>query len=517
MHTQRGAVTLVADAGNIQNVLLKDLNDQQRQCVTHTYLNNTLCIAGAGTGKTRVIAKRIAFIVAMGHSTDSILAVTFTTKGASELKERVASYIGGDANMILMGTFHSICLKLLRQFAYLLDGYTNQFNVFNPGNCKLVLEDVLLDTIKYADPRTINTYINQISLMKNKLITPDHYDSYVADNLEVNFTAHKNGKLLARVYRDYESSMRRQNAMDYDDLIINMIRALDIPVVYDYCRDRFKFLLIDESQDTNAAQFKLIEKMSGFNNIFLVGDTDQCIYEWRGARMENMFDFLKQYPDAITIKLEQNYRSTKTIVKASNTLIKNNRNRFDKTCFTENSTGERINLHTATNSFNEAEFVVNEIRKLANTGYEYKDIAVLYRVNALGSLFENELASKRIPHSVISESCSDTVDLNDSVKYSMDNDNTVKLQTVHSAKGLEYKIVFVIGLEENTFPCYNIDEKDAAAHMEEERRLLYVAITRCQEKLYLTRACKRMVAGAWRILKPSPFLAEIPHVLLRFV
>ena len=519
---QRGAVKLTADAGYIQEVLLKELNERQRQCVTHTYLNNTLCIAGAGSGKTRVIAKRIAFIVTMGHSTDSIIAVTFTNKAAGELKERVASYIGNEADRILMGTFHSICLKLLRQFAPCL-GINEDFDIVGPAGCKRILEDILRFRLGYADSGTIEEYRNHISLMKNKLITPDQFDGYAADNLETNYTTHKNSKLLADVYRDYEDSMRQQNAMDYDGLIVNMIRALDVPAIRNYCQDRFKFILVDESQDTNAAQFKLIEGMAGPNNIFLVADIDQTIYEWRGARMENMFDFLDKYPEAETVKLEQNYRSTKTIVKASNAVIKNNRNRFEKTCFTENGTGERINLHTALDSAKETEFVVNEIQKLAGAGYDYKDIAVLFRTNAIGALFEDELISKRIPYLAIKNIDIPQEDYlaDDPALSNTDGEkkpeNTVKLQTVHSAKGLEYKAVFVVGLEENTFPCYNRDEKDTAAHMEEERRLFYVAITRCQERLYLTRACKRMISGAWRVLKPSPFLGEIPRVLLRFV
>ena len=594
----------------------------------------------------------------MGHHTDSILAVTFTTKAAKELRERAALYIGEAADNIMTGTFHSICLRLLRMFAHHTGVYTNRFNVLDPDDCEDILEDILKRITGYSDSNKLSAFKNQISLLKNRLITPDQFDGYADANLETDYTSHLNTIMLADVYREYTDLLRRQNSMDFDDLILNMISVLNVQDVRNYCHNRFKFCMIDESQDTNAAQFKLIEELAGANNIFMVGDCDQSIFQWRGAKFENMFRFLEKYPDSEIIKLLQNYRSTTTIVEASNIVIMNNRNRFEKTCFTLNKKGEKIHTYSASGAYEEAQFVADEIQRLVSAGYEYKDIAVLFRINALGSEFEKELVSRRIPVSVIrgtgfykrteikditailkathnlddpasmtrylnvmpnigsvtvqqlteladrhnvslinaanlylgrnknalqhavniiaklskhtylradkfvslavretgylakyqslnSGANAERIDnikqfISNAAEYSKenpnetitglldcvalltgddktDNGNTVKLQTVHSSKGLEYKAVFVTGLEENTFPYYNRDRLNAEVHLEEERRLFYVAVTRAQERLYLTCARKRLISGVSRNLKESQFIKEIPGALLQSI
>lgn len=374
--------------------LIAGLNPNQSLAVTHSYDKNCLTIAGAGSGKTNVITKRIAFIIGNGHPTSSVLAVTFTNKAADEMRKRVAKFIGKqNAKKIMMGTFHSICVEMLRQFGRDI-GVPRYFTIYDTGDSKQILKETLLEVTGTTDDNLVKSCREKISNMKNNLI----------DVHEANMRAlSPEDRLVASAYGLYQQKLAMNKALDFDDLIMKTVFLLRTSAkAKSYCNNRFRFVMADEVQDTNDAQYELLELIAGNNNIFLVGDDSQSIYGWRGANIDNILKFEKKYPNCRIIKLEQNYRSTKVIVDAGNALITHNKHRLDKTCFSVGSNGDLIKVHKAYNDKQECKFIVNEIKNLIFYGNKKpSDIAVLCRVNKLTRELEDQLMSNGIPYEVV--------------------------------------------------------------------------------------------------------------------
>lgn len=374
--------------------LIEGLNDPQRLAVTHSYNKNTLVVAGAGSGKTGVLTRRIAFIIASGYSTDNVLAVTFTNKAADEMRKRVASYIGEtNAKRIMMGTFHSVCVELLRKFGRPI-GVPRYFTIYDANDAKQIMKEVINDLTGTTDKATIADACTKISSMKNEMMTPEQAD-YMATSQQ--------DKLIATAYAKYQSKLQANKALDFDDLIMKTVFLLrQDTVARGYCQRRFKFVMADEVQDTNAAQFELLALIAGNNNIFMVGDDSQSIYRWRGANIDNIIKFKQKYPNSQIIKLEQNYRSTQTIVNTGNAVIKHNTQRLDKTCYSTGEMGEPVKIYKANSDILEADFIVKEITNLrVYDDHAYKDVAVLCRVNKLTRVLEDQLMKYGIPYQVV--------------------------------------------------------------------------------------------------------------------
>lgn len=619
------------------------LNDMQQKIVNHTE-GAVLVLAGAGSGKTSVLTHRIAHILNQSLAFPSeILAITFTNKAAGEMRSRL-EYLCKDAGFIWAQTFHSFCSRVLRQEAAFLEGYNDRFSIYDETDKKMVIKKILKSKELQEDDY-LNYTANHISHCKNRNLT-------IEDYCTVN-SALENIEKLQEIMLEYEKIMRESNAMDFDDLLLKALWLLQNKrEVSEKYQHKFKYILADEFQDTNRVQYELIKILSaGHGNVFAVGDEDQSIYSWRGASIDNIKKFLNDFPNATLYKLEQNYRSTKNILDIANKIIKHNENRIDKTLFTENDTGVRVEYVNKFQDREEAEYVVQQIYTLTrNYGYNYNDIAVLMRLNALTRSFEERLLSYNIPYRVFGglkfyeraeiknvlaylklivnprdeesfqriinfpkrsigavalsklkeisdgrsmfESVMELSDFSDktlskfqgfkllmedlkekadtlpvseltehliktlnlqqvydtekvedesrmsnlseliasmqeferenqgslldylqNVSLTTDLDTysseekTVTLATVHSAKGLEFKVVFVIGLEERYFPIIREDTDDNS--IEEERRLMYVAVTRAKERLYLTNAGNRYMYGRSNYTTPSRFLKEI--------
>lgn len=617
--------------------MLEDLNDKQYEAVTTTE-GPLLVIAGAGSGKTKVLTTRIAYLIKeLGISPDSVLAITFTNKAAKEMKERVISLLGSMAYSIQISTFHSFGLSVVRDYYELL-GYKKSFTILDSDDALLIVKKILkemnLDP-KIYNPRSIR---NRISSAKNEMMSPDDLSKYSVSEFDAK---------VVEVYRIYQNKLISNNSLDFDDLLLKPIELFnnnpDVLIKY---QERFKYILIDEYQDTNEVQYnltKLLSKKS--NNICVVGDESQSIYAFRGSNYRNILNFEKDYKNAKIILLEQNYRSTQTILNAANDVIKNNKQRKDKKLWTDNGVGEKILYRKCIDEKDESLFVTREINKLTNSGANLNDIVVLYRTNAQSRNIEESLLKENIPYKVIgsfyfynrkeikdliaylkliynndddvsltriinspkrgignktleqltlkanisgislyeaidsgkelkfkelietlkkdSESLSltelvdnvlvksglkaeleseDTLEAearlenleefksitrNFEEKYGVisldeflaeislvadveehkDNNDVVTLMTIHSAKGLEFKYVFVIGMEEGIFPHNRCIESND--ELEEERRLCYVAITRAKEKLWLVGAKRRVLFGVDNVNPTSRFVKEI--------
>ncbi len=640
--------------------ILASLNDKQRSAVLHEK-GPLLVIAGAGSGKTRALTHRIAWLIReKGVSPWNILAVTFTNKAANEMKERVVKLLNGksmdDPNLPSIGTFHATCVRILRKHIHLLN-YENGFNIYDTADQQILMKHVLneldLDE-KTIKPRAL---LHHISGAKNELITPEEYKKTMVHNY---FT-----ERVAAVYAHYQKSLQKNNALDFDDIIMKTVELFRRePGVLDLYQEKFKYISIDEYQDTNRAQYVLTNLLAEkYRNLCVIGDSDQGIYSFRGADIKNILEFERDYPDAKIVLLEQNYRSTQNILDAAHAIICKNKTRKDKKLWTEKKGGEKIREAVLDNERAEAEFICREIKEKLNL-YEtpaYNDFVVLYRTNAQSRVVEESLLKFGIPYRIVGgikfyerkeikdliaylrviQNPSDSVslfriintpprkiggrtieliqehaykndisffeamkdvekiaDINDgkkeivlkfaglinelrgvngqftasglikhvldfsgykkfiddgtvegesrleniyelinvSSKYDNieaglslnifleeialiadvdtleDRENSVTLMTIHSAKGLEFPNVFIIGLEEGLLPhSQSLLERD---QLEEERRLMYVAITRAREKLYLLRAISRMVYGETQENTPSQFLADIPEELL---
>ncbi|NLY11361.1 MAG: DNA helicase PcrA [Firmicutes bacterium] len=374
---------------------LNELNPVQRRAVEHVE-GPLLIIAGAGSGKTRVLTYRIAHLLKF-HQVQpyKILAVTFTNKAAREMKERVSKVVGFRGEQVWVNTFHSTCVQILRQYADRL-GYKRNFQIFDSVDQQAVIKDCLKDLNmdpKKFDPRAI---LGSISKAKNELITYEQYNEEAIDFWE---------QMVAKVYEKYQKKLFQNNAFDFDDLIMATVTLFQQnPDVLERFQDRFQFIMVDEYQDTNHAQYVLINLLAQkYRNLCVVGDEDQSIYSFRGADIRNILDFEKDYPEATVIKLEQNYRSTKKIIAAANSVIKNNLERKAKLLFTENEEGESIGFFRANDEKHEAAFVANVISNgVREKGYDYEDFTILYRTHAQSRVLEEEFIRRGIPYKIVS-------------------------------------------------------------------------------------------------------------------
>lgn len=641
--------------------LLNGMNDRQAEAVQTTE-GPLLIMAGAGSGKTRVLTHRIAYLIDEKEINPwNILAITFTNKAAREMRER-AEKLKTEAQDCLIATFHSMCVRILRREADHI-GYNRNFTIVDPGEqrtlMKRILKNLNLDPKKWNERAILGT----ISNAKNDLIDEVAYAN-LADDL--------NTKIVAKCYMAYQKELRQSEAMDFDDLIMLTLRLFDKkPDVLTYYQQRYQYIHVDEYQDTNHAQYQLVKLLaSRFKNICVVGDADQSIYGWRGADMQNILDFEKDYPEAKVVLLEENYRSTKTILQAANEVIRNNRNRRPKNLWTQNEDGEEIVYYRANDEQDEALFVARTIDQLSREGYIHKDFAVLYRTNAQSRTVEEALLKSNIPYTMVGgtkfysrKEIRDVISYlnlianpSDNISYervvnepkrgvgpgtvekirdfassqeislldassnillspvkgkaaqavydfanmlldlrerlddytvtelveavlektgytavlaaqatlesqarienieeflsvtknfdeSPDNpadesgldklsrflndlaliadtddgdqeSSEVTLMTLHTAKGLEFPVVFLVGMEENVFPLSRASEDED--ELEEERRLAYVGITRAEKILYLTNANSRMLYGKTNYNHPTRFLREISSDLLDY-
>ncbi|MDO4963125.1 MAG: UvrD-helicase domain-containing protein [bacterium] len=615
---------------------LNGLNEKQIEAITNTD-GAMLILAGAGSGKTRVLTTKIAYLIDKGVDPTNILAITFTNKAANEMKERVKSILGINAYSIQISTFHSFGLSIIKN-NYDLLGFKSNFTIIDSDDSlstiKKILKDMNLDP-KYYNPKTIR---NKISSAKNELVTPDELDKFTNSEID---------DITVKVYRKYQEKLKINNSLDFDDLLMLPINLFkEHKEVLSYYQDRFKYILIDEYQDTNKVQYILTKMLSAkYKNICVVGDPDQSIYGFRGSNYKNILNFERDYENTKVILLEQNYRSTKNILTAANSIIKNNKNRKEKNLWTDNNTGEKIKYKRCNDEKEEASYVVNNIKSLINSGVSLSEIAILYRTNAQSRNIEEILLRENIPYKVVgsfyfynrkeikdlicylkliynsdddisltriinvpkrgiglktlenltvkanimNQSIFDTIEsgkelefknlilklrelkdnlsltelvdnildrtgirkelevedtiesnsrlenleefksitknfedkygaillsdfldeislVSDIEEHKNDSD-VVTLMTVHSAKGLEFDYVYIIGMEEGIFPhsmcLYSNDE------IEEERRLCYVAVTRARKKLFLINTKKRLLYGQDNYNPPSRFVNEI--------
>ena len=634
--------------------ILKQLNDKQYEAVVNTE-GPCLVIAGAGSGKTKVLTHKIAYLIdEKGVLPWNILAITFTNKAANEMKERIEGLVGDVAKDIWMGTLHSVCVRILRRFIDRI-GFDSSFIIFDTSDqrtlIKACIKNIGLDDKMFTD-RSVQS---EISNAKNEMLEPDQY------TLRANGDFRK--EKIALVYEMYQKRLKENNAIDFDDIINYTIKILmDNPDVLEYYSDKFKYVLVDEYQDTNKSQFTLVTLLASKNgNITVVGDNDQGIYSFRGADISNILNFERDFPGTKIIKLEQNYRCTGNILKAANSVIKNNEVKYKKQLWTENDVGNLPKVYAAKNEYDEGTYIATQIEHLKREEkYNYSDFAILYRMNTQSRAIEEILRREGIPYKIIGglkfyerkeikdvisylrliQNPSDNISLKriinepkrgigktsldniekmaedtevsmyeiiknadqyglnrvflnsrefinvieelrskkDDIKISeliketlkksgytkaleeentieaenrienldefltvaiefeeesaenklsdflegitlssdLDNmeetDDSVTLMTLHSAKGLEFPVVFLVGMEEGIFPGYkSISEPQ---ELEEERRLCYVGITRAKKNLFLTCSKQRTIFGSTSCNPISRFLKEIPEELL---
>lgn len=624
---------------------LDTLNDRQKEAVLYNE-GPLLIIAGAGAGKTKTLTAKIAYLIEeMGALPSNILAITFTNKAAKEMKDRIIRLIGSIGYQIQTSTFHSFGLKLLKE-NYERLGFDKNFVIMDSDDSltivKKILKDMDLDP-KIYNPRAIR---NKISSCKNELISPKAYSRYTVSPYE---------EIVCKVYEKYQEKLMKNNAVDFDDLLILPIKLFEENKdILEKYQEQFKYILIDEYQDTNEAQYKLTKMLSEkYRLITCVGDDSQSIYSFRGANYKNILNFEKDYKDAKTILLEQNYRSTSYILNAANDVIKNNKMKKEKNLWTSRGEGNKVKYYRALSESDEAYYVVKGIKQAISNGNNYDDIAVLYRTNAQSRNLEEAMLKENIPYRVVGsfyfysrkeikdllaylrlihnekdnisllrvintpkrgiglktienltkkadeenisiyeaitsgkelefkkiieklKEVSENVTLtelidkiltgtgikeelekeeditsevrlenleefksitksfeereglisledflleislvSDAEEYK-DDTNRVSLMTVHSVKGLEYKDVFIVGMEEGIFPHMN--SLMESSEIEEERRLAYVAITRAKDNLTIINARRRTLFGREQVNPPSRFISEISTDLLDIV
>ncbi len=619
--------------------IVTGLNERQKSAVEHIE-GPCLVLAGAGSGKTKVLTTRIANLIEQNIHSSKILAITFTNKAAKEMKERLEKLIG--QNYAFVGTFHSFGLRIIKE-NYETLGLAKNFTIIDSDDVTTLIKKILKE-LDY-DPKNENPGFikSKISFIKNEMLTHSQIEKYLVDPKE---------KVAAQVYYEYEKNLKRNNAVDFDDLLKLPVELFtNHPEILASYQERFPYILVDEYQDTNEVQYKIIKMLaSKYRNLFVVGDANQSIYAFRGSNYKNILNFEKDYPDAQIITLNQNYRSTTTILDAANSVIKNNKESKEVDLFSNLGEGLKIKYMRSYDEKHEVTLITEEIDKLLDAGYTYKDFAILYRTNGQARTVEDGMLKKNYPYKVVGsyyfykrkeikdllaylrlisnhddevslrrvinepkrgigakslddlnviansegksmfESLSKskelefknlilelsedaknssltelidlvleksgmkrdlegsssleselrlenlmefksitenyqketgTVNLEDfldeiSIVSDMaehkDSDDAITLMTIHSAKGLEFKIVFLAGMEENIFPhSMSLQEEKG---IEEERRLCYVAITRAKERLYLTNAKKRMLFGNTTINAPSRFITEIKEELL---
>jgi DNA helicase II / ATP-dependent DNA helicase PcrA len=638
--------------------LLEGLNEAQRRAVLATE-GPTLIVAGAGSGKTRVLTYRIAHLIRdRGVHPGSILAITFTNKAAREMRERLRGLVGGVVKAMWVSTFHSACVRILRRSGAPL-GYKSTFTIYDEADAERLMTVVCRELDfdpKRLSPRSMR---HAVSSAKDELLTPDRY----ADRAMTWFE-----KKVAQAYELYQRRLQEANAVDFDDLIMQTVRLLaeheDVRAEY---QQRFRYVLVDEFQDTNVAQYELLKLLTArHRNLSVVGDGDQSIYAFRGATVRNILDFEADYPDATVILLEQNYRSTQTILSAANSVIANNLERKPKNLWTSLGQGHDVVRYQADNEHDEAAFVAEEVERLRQQGYTYGQMVVFYRTNAQSRVLEEVLIKAGLPYKVVggvkfydrrevkdllayikavvnpedevslrrvlnvprrgvgdtseraierfareedipfgealrrageipglgprqARGVADFVAVLDELRAGVDegrspsvlvedawdlsglmreleadtsiegqgrvenvrelqsvaeeyelrepegglagflesialvsdadevetDSQSITLMTLHTAKGLEYPVVFIAGLEENVFP--HVRSIGEPRDLEEERRLAYVGITRARERLYLTNAWSRTLFGSTNYNQPSRFLKEVPDELVTVV
>ncbi|MFE5324664.1 DNA helicase PcrA [Paenibacillus sp. NPDC056579] len=639
---------------------INTLNPQQKKAV-ETVDGPLLIMAGAGSGKTRVLTHRIAYLIATRKAAPwSILAITFTNKAAREMQERVGHLVGAGGQDIWVSTFHSMCVRILRKDISRM-GFSSSFTILDSGDqlsvVKNCMKELNIDSKKF-EPKAVQA---AISTAKNELKSPEMLESLIGDYFD---------GIVARVYKLYQKKLKSNNSLDFDDLIMTTIQLFkEVPEVLEFYQNKFQYIHVDEYQDTNRAQYMLCLMLADkHKRICVVGDSDQSIYRWRGADISNILNFEKDYPNATTILLEQNYRSTSNILNAANKVIGNNTGRKAKNLWTDKGDGSKIRLYQADSEHEEGYFITNEINKNVKSGKRYDHHAILYRTNAQSRVIEEILIKSDIPYQIvggikfydrkeikdilgylrlisnpdddisfarivnvpkrgigdttidrladaagrrgismfamleevealeigtkakhaladfreminnlyrmvdylsvteltekmlemteyrvelqrektieatarlenIDEFLSVTMDfekrnedkslvsfltdlaliadidsMNDKAEAAADANNSVVLMTMHSAKGLEFPVVFIIGMEEGVFPHSRANNDNE--ELEEERRLAYVGITRAEQELFLTCARMRTLFGRTNMNAPSRFLTEIPEELL---
>ena len=371
------------------------LNHEQQEAVFHTE-GPVLILAGAGSGKTRVLTHRIAYLIEeKGVNPWNIMAITFTNKAAGEMRERVDKIVGFGAESIWVSTFHSSCVRILRRYIDRL-GFDHNFAIYDTDDQKSLMKDICkrleIDTKVYKE----RAILAAISSAKDELISPEEY--------QLNTMSDFSKKKIALAYLEYQKELKKNNALDFDDLIVKTVELFQAcPDVLDYYQERFRYIMVDEYQDTNTAQFKFVSLLAAkYRNLCVVGDDDQSIYKFRGANIGNILGFEKIFPDAMVIRLEQNYRSTQNILNAANEVIKNNVGRKDKTLWTENQEGEKIHFRQFMNAYEEAEYIVGDIsKKVREKDGDYRDFAILYRTNAQSRLFEEKMLMANIPYKLV--------------------------------------------------------------------------------------------------------------------
>lgn len=633
---------------------MDNLNKEQKKAALHKE-GPLLVLAGAGSGKTKMMTHRIAHLIDEGVSPFEILAVTFTNKAAGEMKERVEALVGEIRGMWIQ-TFHSACLRILRLHADKI-GYSKDFVVYDPSDQRTIVKNAMKE-LKVDEKQYKPAYfLTMISDCKNNGVSPEEYEKINAGNPRTNDSV--------KIYRAYEKALRSNMAMDFDDLLIKVVELFEKNphVLKDY-QEKFKYIMVDEYQDTNNIQYRFLKLLAkAHNNICVVGDDDQCIYQWRGADINNILDFEKDFKGATVIKLEKNYRSYGNILAAANSVIVNNRDRKGKKLWTDKSSGEKVNYFRAEDDKMEAGYVASQIDRMKTADRQYSDFAILYRTNVQSRLFEEALRYRGIPYRILSglryydrkevkdmvaymrlvQNPHDDLSLEriinepkrgagaktieklralaavsqkslleilsdeeitggvsgktgeslkelatvinrmaaekDNLKISdiydgllvrtgylkalemqntieaesrienllefksvifdyenqkekegqqgslmdfmesialmaeVDNldseENAVVLMTIHSAKGLEFPAVFMVGMEDGLFPGWRAFEERGGQGIEEERRLCYVGMTRAMERLFLTSAEERTIYGKTDYTKESMFLREI--------
>ncbi len=623
---------------------INDLNEEQKAALL-AIDGPVLVTAGAGSGKTRLLTHRIAYMLENGVSPFSILAITFTNKATNEMKERVARLVDNSEN-IWVSTFHSMCVRILkRDIDKLGSDYDKNFTIYSDTESEKVIKDILQSRNISDDNNFKKNVMFHLSNWKNNTLSLAEY--------RAEFSVVPDIAKICGIIDEYEDVLRKNNALDFDDLLSKTYKLFrDNPDVLSYYANRFRYILVDEFQDTNAVQYKLVKMLASVHgNVFVVGDEDQCIYSWRGANFRNIFNFKKDFENVQVFKLERNYRSSKSILNSANALIKNNTSRFEKTLWTENGEGNKPELYNAFDERDEALKIATTIKALVARGRKYSDFAILMRVNALSRSLEDALLSYNIPHKIyggfkfyeraeiklvlsylrifinpkddvsfervinvpkrgigegaigkikaisegdsllntllsykmtqepaiknklqdfvdaywklatlkntlsISEFVSAVIEkfniksafmpLNEENQNKLMNldslvsaveefektnpdakledyletvtlqsdidtlgdDGSVVIATVHAVKGLEFKVVFIVGAEEGIFPL--VRGSISSADLEEERRLMYVAVTRAEDLVYISYCTKRYMYGQSKYQMASRFCKEL--------
>ena len=442
--------------------MIESLNEQQKEAVLYND-GPLLIIAGAGAGKTKTLTTKIAYLIEEGLAHPyNVLAITFTNKAAKEMKDRLYALIGDLAKKVQVSTFHSFGLKLLRE-NYEKLGYESNFVIMDSDDSLTVVKKIVKDLgydPKIYNPRAVR---NKISSCKNEMMTPEIYERYAVSDYE---------KVMHQVYEKYEGKLKKNNSVDFDDLLLLPIKLFkENPSTLQKYQDLYQYILIDEYQDTNEAQYILSKLISAKNRkITCVGDDSQSIYSFRGANYKNILNFEKDYKDAKTILLEENYRSTSTILDAANQVIRNNKQRKDKNLWTSRGKGEKIKYYRAYNEKDEAQYVIRKIKELRNKEVEYKDIAVLYRTNAQSRVLEEEMLKENMPYRVIgSFYFYSRKEIKDLIAY---------LRLIHNSKD-NVSLLRVINTPKRGIGLKTIENLTAKA--DEEGTSIYEAITSGKE------------------------------------